>query len=145
MVMARTSVGQQLVAWMLPVRQWRAMLPAALLPPAVRTARAPGPLSFAEKMALARLLEEVPVVQDPDTRKLVVQSLPNPIRRSVRLFGPLGLDMFGLIRTGLEYDGGIASLYRVLLAMEGPGSKPLQAFHDLAEHLDLLTGTEDNP
>ncbi len=62
----------------------------------------------------------------------------------MRPFGPLGLDMFGLIRTGFEYEDGIATLYRVLLELEGPGSKPLQAFRDLAEKLGLLPGTEDN-
>ncbi|MEW1589680.1 hypothetical protein AB0283_29995 [Micromonospora vinacea] len=105
---------------------------------------APAPLSFAQKMALARLLEEIPVLQHPDSRQLVIQSLPPHISRMVNPFGPLGLDMFGLIRTGLEYDDGIAALYRVLLLTEGSASRPLRAFRDLAESLGLLTGTEDN-
>lgn len=152
MVLARTSVGQQLVAWMLPVGQWRALLPPGLLPPALLPSgplpavgrTAPGPLSFAQKMALARLLEEIPVLRHPDSRQLVIQSLPPHISRMVNPFGPLGLDMFGLIRTGLEYEDGIAALYRVLLLTEGSASKPLRAFRDLAESLGLLTGTEDN-
>jgi len=146
MVLARTSVGQQLVGWMLPVGQWPALLPPGLLPAvARRTPRpAPAPLSFAQKMALARLLEEIPVLRHPDSRQLVIQSLPPHISRMVKPFGPLGLDMFGLIRTGLEYEDGIAALYRVLLLTEGSGSTPLRAFRDLAESLGLLTGTEDN-
>ncbi|WP_433312010.1 trypsin-like peptidase domain-containing protein [Micromonospora sp. CA-269861] len=157
MVLARTSVGQQLVAWMLPVGQWPALLPPDLLPPGLlppavlpsgpRPAVArpvPAPLSFAQKMALARLLEEIPVLRHPDSRQLVIQSLPSHISRMVKPFGPLGLDMFGLIRTGLEYEDGIAALYRVLLLTEGSGSTPLRAFRDLAESLGLLTGTEDN-
>ncbi|MEU8156044.1 trypsin-like peptidase domain-containing protein [Micromonospora sp. NPDC048986] len=152
MVLARASVGQQLVGWMLPVGQWRALLPSGLLPPALlppgplaAVARAtPRTLSFAQKMALARLLEEIPVLRHPDSRQLVIQSLPPHIGRMVNPFGPLGLDMFGLIRTGLEYEDGIAALYRVLLLTEGPTSRPLRAFRDLAESLGLLTGTEDN-
>ncbi|MBQ0993597.1 serine protease [Micromonospora sp. PSH03] len=156
MVLARASVGQQLVGWMLPVGQWRALLPPGLLAPALlpsgplaavaRATRrpAPAPLSFAQKMALARLLEEIPVLRHPDSRQLVIQSLPSHISRMVNPFGPLGLDMFGLIRTGLEYEDGIAALYRVLLLTEGPASRPLRAFRDLAESLGLLTGTEDN-
>ncbi|MEV4122405.1 trypsin-like peptidase domain-containing protein [Micromonospora sp. NPDC049645] len=151
MVLARASVGQQLVAWMLPVGQWRALLPPALLPPGllpslVRSAprTVPAALSFAEKMALARLLEEIPLLRNPDSRQLVIQSLPAHISRMVHLFGPLGLDMFGLIRTSLEYEDGIAALYRVLLLTEGAESRPLRAFRDLAESLGLLTGTEDN-
>ncbi|WP_444948618.1 trypsin-like peptidase domain-containing protein [Micromonospora ureilytica] len=152
MVLARTSVGQQLVAWMLPVGQWRARLPPGLLPPALLPSgpppavgrAAPGPLSFAQKMALSRLLEEIPILRHPDSRQLVIQSLPPHISRMVNPFGPLGLDMFGLIRTGLEYEDGIAALYRVLLLTEGSASKPLRAFRDLAESLGLLTGTEDN-
>ncbi|MEU4553577.1 trypsin-like peptidase domain-containing protein [Micromonospora violae] len=151
MVLARTSVGQQLVAWMLPVGQWPALLPPALLPPTLSavsaraTPRPPtAPLSFAQKMALARLLEEIPVLRHPDSRQLVIQSLPPHISRMVKPFGPLGLDMFGLIRTALEYEDGIAALYRVLLLTEGSASTPLRAFRDLAESLGLLTGTEDN-
>ncbi|MGC4868069.1 trypsin-like peptidase domain-containing protein [Micromonospora sp. DT53] len=154
MVLARTSVGQQLVAWMLPVGRWPALLPSGLLPPAllpsgplpvgVRGTPRPAPLSFAQKMALARLLEEIPVLRHPDSRQLVIQSLPPHISRMVNPFGPLGLDMFGLIRTSLEYEDGIAALHRVLLLTEGSASQPLRAFRDLAESLGLLTGTEDN-
>ncbi|MEU8393060.1 trypsin-like peptidase domain-containing protein [Micromonospora sp. NPDC048842] len=166
MVLARASVGQQLVGWMLPVGQWRALLPPGKLPPALlppgklppallpsgpltAVARAtprpaPAPLAFAQKMALARLLEEIPVLRHPDSRQLVIQSLPPHISRMVNPFGPLGLDMFGLIRTALEYEDGIAALYRVLLLTEGSASTPLRAFRDLAESLGLLTGTEDN-
>ncbi|WP_410811474.1 trypsin-like peptidase domain-containing protein [Micromonospora sp. 067-2] len=154
MVMARTRVGEQLVAWMLPVRLWRALLPSGLLPTgllpsagrtATGAARRPvGAVSFAEKMALARLLEDVPVLRNPDSRQLVTQSLPPHMWRAVHPFGPLGLDMFSLIRTGLEYDDGIPALYHVLLAMEGHDSRPVKAFHDLAESLGLLTRTEDN-
>jgi hypothetical protein len=151
MVLARASVGQQLVAWMLPVGQWPALLPPTLLPPGLlrpvarSTPRpATAPLSFAEKMALARLLEEIPVLRHPDSRQLVIQALPPHISRMVNPFGPLGLDMFGLIRTGLEYEDGIAALYRVLLLTEGAESRPLRVFRDLAESLGLLTGTEDN-
>ncbi|MGW5557859.1 trypsin-like peptidase domain-containing protein [Micromonospora sp. NPDC003944] len=164
MVLARASVGQQLVGWMLPVAKWSALLPPGLLPPTVlpprppsallprprsapdgaASAPVPAPPSFAQKMALARLLEDIPVLRHPDSRQLVIQSLPPHIGRMVKPFGPLGLDMFGLIRTGLEYEDGIAALYRVLLLTEGSASKPLQAFRDLAESLGLLTGTEDN-
>ncbi|MFE9194321.1 trypsin-like peptidase domain-containing protein [Micromonospora sp. NPDC007208] len=146
MVLARISVGQQVVGWMLPVGQWSALLPPGLRPAVARaTPRpAPAPPTFAQKTALARLLEEIPVLRHPDSRQLVIQSLPSHISRMVNPFGPLGLDMFGLIRTSLEYEDGIAALYRVLLLTEGSASKPLRAFRDLAESLGLLTGTEDN-
>ncbi|MEU8424623.1 trypsin-like peptidase domain-containing protein [Micromonospora sp. NPDC048835] len=172
MVLARASVGQQLVGWMLPVGRWSDLLPPGLLPPTLLPPRplsalpprplsallprprsapdraasgpVPAPPSFAQKMALARLLEDIPVLRHPESRQLVIQSLPPQIGRMVKPFGPLGLDMFALIRTGLEYEDGIAALYRVLLLTEGSASKPLQAFRDLAESLGLLTGTEDN-
>ncbi|HYN94878.1 MAG TPA: trypsin-like peptidase domain-containing protein [Pilimelia sp.] len=138
MVVAKATAGHGTVAWMLPVRHWHALLPASLrLPVLTRVTRAHAP-SFDEKMALSRLLAQVPVLREPDSRQAVVSALPEHLRLAVPSYGRLGLDTFGLVRTVLEFHEGLADLHRVLLALEGPSSVPLQRFHDLAASLGLL-------
>jgi hypothetical protein len=144
MVVGRPNPAHQTVAWMLPVRAWTGMLPADLrlaVAPSVSATRA---LSFAEKVALSRLLAEVPIMADVRTRDLVFQSLPTHIRLAVRSYGQLGLDSLHLIKTVLEFHDGFMDLYRVLDELTGESSIPLQQLHDYATTLRIVTDAEED-
>jgi hypothetical protein len=150
MVVAKATLSQQAVAWMIPVSAWAVLLPDTLpLPDMVqrpsvrRNTIAPPQVSFADKIRLARHLEGIPLITTPDGWELLVDSLPPHIRRAVRSYRRLGLDTFGLIRTVLEFQDGVPALYRVLCGLVGPESVSLREFCDDAVRMGLLDTEED--
>jgi S1-C subfamily serine protease len=137
MAVARSTLGQQTVGWMLPVATLRRLLPGQYAD-ALTTAPRMDPPTSVERTALARALAEIPTVADPLARAELVMGLPDEIRLGIRTHHRLGLDSRELIVTALDRTHGLGDLYQALLEREGPTSISLRAFRDLARSMRLL-------
>lgn len=139
LAVARSQIGPQTVGWMIPVRAWRLLLPAGIVPAVVAAPRT-APLTTTERSGLARALADVPTMIDPLGRAELIASLPDAIRLRVRVTNRLLLDCRELVSTALDTVGGFSALFRGLSEREGVDSISLQAFRALAETAGLLPG-----
>jgi hypothetical protein len=98
-------------------------------------------LLFTEKLRLAEALAALPVLADAVSRQQVLELLPARLRTAVRAYPTAGHDLFGLVRTMLEYPDGFAELFRALHTADG-SSLALENARDIAIGLGLLPAPE---
>jgi S1-C subfamily serine protease len=109
-VVARYRFGGMTANWMIPMEECARHFPQ------IRLARRP---RRSDIQQLSRLLLEVPVMRTADSRQLVVDILPPKIAGQVSRFSAANLDVFSLLRTCQEFDGGLAMLVEAVRALDG--------------------------
>jgi hypothetical protein len=93
------------------------------------------PIPTSAFFELVDAVEQVPCILDEDTRTLVVRQLPPAISGAIRHHPQRRAHVLSIVRTCLDYDGGIVELFTILRAMERDGSEPLRRLGEVAERL----------
>ena len=141
------------VAWMIPTEVILAHLPAlrpasaaaATRPPATRppatppAATPPAAIPPADLQRLARALAAIPLIADPGSRAQVIAALPAEIAAAVPRHNTLLVDVYGIIRTCLDYPGGLAALVSIIRSFAG-NSVAVAHVDELLTELGLDTG-----
>lgn len=110
-VVARYRFGGLTSNWMIPMEQCARHFPQLAL-----TERR---IRSADTQQLSRLLLDVPVMRAADSRQLVIDMLPPEIAAQVNRFSAANLDVYSLLRTCREFDGGLARLVEAVRALDG--------------------------
>ena len=113
------------VSWMVPTESLVAQLPAlasmvgptgGAAPPRPTPGASPKP---AQVQRLARLLSTLPALRDPASREQVVAGLRTEIAAAVPRHPTTLIDVYGIVRTCLDYRGGLDELVSVLRGFSG--------------------------
>jgi len=132
MVVAEDRQPDARVAWMIPVEACVDRLPplADLKQPSPDPAVGPthpmtvvgpstagrggAPVAVADLQRLARAVAEVPVMRDADSRRQIVDALRPAIAGNVPYHAVRAVHVFGILRTCLDYPGGLTELVGVI-------------------------------
>jgi hypothetical protein len=97
-----------------------------------RPAAAPPQQAF---YSVVNALDDIPSMHDADTRSTVLGQLRPAIAGAVRYSPQRRIHMVNIVRTCLDYPGGLAELIATITQIEGPESLPLRRLVDAAGRL----------
>jgi Effector-associated domain 2/Trypsin-like peptidase domain len=118
MVVAEDRVSASKVAWMTPVEviagYWTRLAESLSPTPAEVVARRANAL-----MELVNAINDLPSMRGPHGRDQVVNLLPWQIASAVPRHPERRFDVLGMVRTCLDYTGGLVELIEILRGIEG--------------------------
>lgn len=106
------------VAWMIPAAVITSAFPV-LGPLMSRADTGPKRLPVSDLQRLAAALSEVPVMRDEGSRQLVVDGLRPTISAAVPRQRVRRMDVYSIVDTCLQYEGGLAELMSVVRGFSG--------------------------
>ncbi|WP_412102856.1 effector-associated domain 2-containing protein [Plantactinospora sp. KLBMP9567] len=141
----RIDSAGRTATWVVPTTGWTGRLARTTAGAVIRTNESPRSLTLAQKRSLVDSLIEIPVMADPQGRRLVVDMLPANLRRAVPVHPVASLDVFGLVDTLLRFPHGFRELYAVIAILAHPTTVNVARFRDLMVNygLDVEEGADD--
>jgi class 3 adenylate cyclase len=106
------------------------------------------PSSMEIFFAVVEALESVPCMRTEDTRQLLIEQLRPAIASAVRYYPQRRAHVVSIVRTCLDYQGGLHELLAAISGLEQDGSMPVQRLVDVLRwsgHVTHPTPTTISP